>query len=350
MSDTPEFLKIACEQFLGMDVNDIKSLLLDTFEGHLRAIVGSMDVEELFQDREKFAELVREHASADVSKMGIKVLSFTIKDIEDSLGYLEALGQEQTSNIKSKAAILEAAADRAAYIREEECQKESLEVKYETDTLIADYEKTYETKKAEYLTAVGEARAEAALSYELESSKQQQIIVAEELNVDLVQKKYSIQVQEKEILRAEKELISSSTLPAEARAYETKLMAEASKTQKTTKAQTDAQATRLNGKAEADALEAVGKAMALEMSLKAESYASYGEAATMSLVLEKLPQIATEVARPLAKINDIVVVGGKGGMTMEATKFLAELPQTVKAVTGYDITGLIGEIPGAKKI
>ena len=141
-----------------------------------------------------------------------------------------------------------------------------------------------------------------------------------------VQKKYSIQVQEKEILRAEKELISSSTLPAEARAYETKLMAEASKTQKTTQAQTDAQATRLNGKAEADALEAVGKAMALEMSMKAESYASYGEAATMSLVLEKLPQIATEVARPLAKINDIVVVGGKGGMTMEATKFLAELP------------------------
>ena len=185
MSDTPEFLTIACEQFLGMDVDDIKALLLDTFEGHLRAIVGSMDVEELFQDREKFADLVREHASADVSKMGIKVLSFTIKDIEDSQGYLDALGQEQTSNIKSKAAILQAAADRAAYIREEECKKEALEVKYETDTLIADYEKNYETKKAEYLTAVGEAKAEAALSYELESSKQQQKIVAEELNVDL---------------------------------------------------------------------------------------------------------------------------------------------------------------------
>ena len=173
MSDTPEFLKIACEQFLGMEVNDIKSLLLDTFEGHLRAIVGSMDVEELFQDREKFAELVREHASADVSKMGIKVLSFTIKDIEDSLGYLEALGQEQTSNIKSKAAILEAAADRAAYIREEECQKESLEVKYETDTLIADYEKTYETKKVSLKVSLNRDKVYVRQSIWLPLAKQE---------------------------------------------------------------------------------------------------------------------------------------------------------------------------------
>ena len=126
------------------------------------------------------------------------------------------------------------------------------------------------------------------------------------LTVILVRKKYSIQVEEKEIIRAEKELISTSTLPAEATAYQTKLMAEANKTLKLNQAQADAQTIRLTGKAEADALEAIGKANALEMSLKAKAFEEYGQAATVKLVLDKLPEIATEVARPLAKIDDIV--------------------------------------------
>merc|ERR1712235_26250 len=343
MTESEEYLSTACEQFLGKSEDEIKELLLETFEGHLRAIVGTMEVEELFQDRESFAHNVREVAATDVSKMGIKILSFTIKDLKDAEGYLDAIGQEQTANIKSKAQIERAEADRDAYVREQECKKTAMDTKYSVDTQVADYEKDFKTKKAEFMTAVNTAQAESALAYELQSSKQQQLIIAEELNVDLVEKQLSIQVEEKEIIRAEKELAATTRLPADARAYETKVLAEGSRLAKLKAAEGEAQKIRLLGAAEAS-----------EMELKASAYKDYGEAATMKLVLDALPKIAAEVAAPLAKVDEIVIVGGGGpggaGMVDETTKLLAELPQTVKAVTGYDISGLVGKIPGAVKV
>ena len=147
MTESEEYLSTACEQFLGKNEDEIKELLLETFEGHLRAIVGTMEVEELFQDRESFAHNVREVAATDVSKMGIKILSFTIKDLKDAEGYLDAIGQEQTANIKSKANIERAEADRDAYVREQECEKTAMDTKYSVDTQVADFEKDFMTKK-----------------------------------------------------------------------------------------------------------------------------------------------------------------------------------------------------------
>merc|ERR1712123_399478 len=203
MTENDDYLSTACEQFLGKSEHEIQDLLLETFEGHLRAIVGTMEVEELFQDRETFAHNVREVAATDVSKMGIKILSFTIKDLKDAEGYLDAIGQEQTANIKSKATI---------------------------------------------------EKAEADLAYELQASKQQQLIVSEKLNIDLVEKSLSIQVEEKEILRAEKELTATKKLPANARAFETRILAEGAKSAKLKNAEGEAQKIRLLGGAEAAAI------------------------------------------------------------------------------------------------
>jgi len=279
-------------------------------------------------------------------------LSFTIKDLKDAEGYLDAIGQEQTAKIKSKAAIEKAEADRDAFIQEQECQKNAMDKKYQVDTSIADFEKEFKTKEAEYRTDVNTKKAEADLAYELQASKQQQLIVSEKLNVDLVEKSLSIQVEEKEILRAEKELTATTKLPANARAFETKILAEGAKAAKLKNAEGEAQKIRLLGAADAAAIEAIGKAEAQQMELKASAYKQYGEAAKMKLVLDALPKIAAEVAAPLAKVDEIVIVGGGagGGLTDETTKLLAELPQTVKAVTGYDISGLVGKIPGAVKV
>ena len=145
MAEDANYLAIACEQFLGKSNKEISELLLETFEGHLRAIVGTMDVEDLFRDREEFARNVREVAATDVSKMGIKILSFTIKDLHDEGGYLDAIGQEQTANVKAKAIIQKAEADRDAYTKEQECQKLSMDTKYQTDTQIADFKRDYQT-------------------------------------------------------------------------------------------------------------------------------------------------------------------------------------------------------------
>lgn len=147
MTDNDEYLHTACEQFLGRTEFEIKKLILGTLEGHLRAIIGTMTVEELFQDRESFAHNVREVASTDISKMGIKIMSFNIKELSDPTGYLDALGQEQTAKIKSKAAIEMAAAERDAYIHEKECECESKFSRFTVDKEIADYKKDFSTKK-----------------------------------------------------------------------------------------------------------------------------------------------------------------------------------------------------------
>jgi len=322
MTDNLEYLSAACEQFLGRSEWDIKKLILATLEGHLRAIIGTMEVEELFQDRESFAHNVREVAATDVSKMGIKIMSFTIQNLTDADGYLKALGQEQTAKIKSKASIESTEADRDAFVKEKACEKLSMDTKYNVDKEIADYERSFKTKQSQYHTAVNTAQAACALAYDLQSQKQQQLIVAEELNVELVEKQMSIQVEEQEIIRSEKELTATTRLPADAAAYETTVIAEGERIAKLRNAEGEAQKIRLIGEADACAIQAIGKAEASEMLLKATAYKEYGKAAKIKMVVDTLPKIAAEVVAPLEKVDDIVIVGGGDG----AAQLLATLP------------------------
>lgn len=76
-------LLAACEQFLGRKESEIQHIALVTLEGHQRAIMGSMTVEEIYKDRKKFSKQVFEVASSDLVNMGITVVSYTLKDIRD---------------------------------------------------------------------------------------------------------------------------------------------------------------------------------------------------------------------------------------------------------------------------
>merc|ERR1719447_46240 len=327
MTDSEEYVRTACEQFLGRSEWDMKKLILGTLEGHLRAIIGTMTVEQLFQDRESFALNVREVASTDISKMGIKIMSFTVKELSDSDGYLDALGQEQIAIIKSKADIENAEAESEAFVQEKSCEKISMDTRYKVEKEIADYKRNFSTQEAQFATVVNPAKAASSLAYDLQSQKQQQLIVAEELNVDLVEKQMSIKVEEQEIIRSEKELTATTRLPADADAYQTTVIAEGERIAKLREAEGEAQRIRLIGEADASAIEAIGKAAKIKM------------------VVDCLPKIAAEVVAPLEKVDDIVIVGGGDG----AAQLLATFPKTVKAVTGYDISGVLGKIPGVSK-
>lgn len=150
MTDSEEYVRTACEQFLGRSEWDMKKLILGTLEGHLRAIIGTMTVEQLFQDRESFALNVREVASTDISKMGIKIMSFTVKELSDSDGYLDALGQEQIAIIKSRADIENAEAESEAFVKEKACEKISMDTRYTVDKEIADYKRNFSTQQVKY--------------------------------------------------------------------------------------------------------------------------------------------------------------------------------------------------------
>merc|ERR1719512_265794 len=285
----PELLHTASEQFLGKKEHEIKSTVLQTLEGHLRAILGTLTVEEVYKDRDQFASLVREVAAPDVGRMGIEILSFTIKDVYDNVTYLQSLGKAQTAAVKRDAEIGVAQANRDAGIREAECEKAAMDVKYSTDT----------------------------------------------------------KIEEQEIKRKEKELMATVKLPAEAESFKVQTVAEGMRTKTIETAKAEGEKIRLIGGAEAKAVEAVGRAEAEKMRMKASAYKQYGDAAILSLVLEALPQIAAEVAAPLAKTDEIVLLGGADKTTTEVNKLLGQLPPAVQALTGVDLSGALGKIPGA---
>nr|BAE93513.1 hypothetical protein similar to Flotillin 2 [Enchytraeus japonensis] len=339
----PELLATACEQFLGKNVTHIERVILQTMEGHLRAILGTLSVEAIYQDRDQFASLVREVAAPDVGRMGIEILSFTIKDVYDNVEYLESLGRAQTANVKRDADIGVAEANRDAGIREAECEKVRMDTKYSADTKIANSKRQFEMQKANFDMEVNRSKAEAELAYELQAAKEKQKIRAEEMEIEVVERRKMIDVEEKEILRKEKELIAKVKRPAEAEAYRMEQVAEGTRTKTVEAAKADAEKIKLIGGAEASAIEAVGKAELERMRLKAAAYKQYGEAAVLSLVLEALPKIAAEVSAPLAKTDEIVMIGDDRAAS-EVTRLLASVPPSVQALTGVDLTKVLGKV------
>merc|ERR1719351_260293 len=343
----PELLHTASEQFLGKKEDEIVETILQTLEGHLRAILGTLTVEEVYKDRDQFANLVREVAAPDVGRMGIEILSFTIKDVYDNVTYLQSLGKAQTAAVKRDAEIGVAQANRDAGIREAECEKSAMDIKYSTDTKIEDNSRAFKLQKANFDKEVNSAKAEAQLAYELQAAKIQQRIRNEEIQIQVVERRKQIEIEEQEIKRKEKELIATVKLPAEAEAYKVQTVAEGNRTKTVEAARADGEKIRLIGGAEAKAVEAVGRAEAESMRMKASAYKQYGDAAIMSLVLEALPQIAAEVAAPLAKTDEIVLLGGSDRTTDEINKLVSQLPPAISALTGVDLTGALGKIPGA---
>merc|ERR1719443_84195 len=342
-----KFLEIAAEQFLGKKEDEIVETILQTLEGHLRAILGTLTVEEVYKDRDMFANLVRDIAKPDVGKMGIEILSFTIKDVYDNVDYLASLGKTQTAVVKRDAEIGVAQANRDAGIREAECEKSAMDIKYSTDTKIEDNSRGFKMQKANFDTEVNTAKAEAQMAYELQAAKIQQRIRNEEIQIQVVERRKQIEIEEQEIKRKEKELIATVKLPAEAEAYKVQTVAEGMRTKTVESARADGEKIRLIGAADARAVEAVGRAEAEKMRMKASAYKQYGDAAILSLVLESLPQIAAEVSAPLAKTDEIVLIGGQDRTTAEISKLVGTLPPAIQALSGVDITGALGKIPGA---
>ncbi|XP_051891870.1 flotillin-2 isoform X3 [Pristis pectinata] len=334
-----ELLAVACEQFLGKSVTETKSVVLQTLEGHLRAILGTLTVEAIYQDRDQFAQLVREVAAPDVGRMGIEILSFTIKDVYDKVEYLSSLGKSQTAVVQRDAEIGVAEAERDAGIREAECKKEAMDVKYSADTKMADSKRAFEMQKAAFNQEINTKKAEAQLAYELQGAKEQQKIRQEEIEIEVVQRKKQIDIEEKEIVRMDKELIGTVKRPAEAEAFRMQQIAEGQKVKQVLIAQAQAEKIRKIGEAEASSIAAIGKADAERMRLKAAGYQQYGDAAKMAMVLDALPKIAAEIAAPLAKTDEIVILGGDSNrVTSEVTRLLAEVPASVQALTGVDLS------------
>ncbi|KAH9377171.1 hypothetical protein HPB48_017915 [Haemaphysalis longicornis] len=221
-----------------------------------------------------------------------------------------------------------------------------MDVKYGANTKIEDSHRMYQLQKANFDGEVNSRKAEAQLAYELQAAKMKQKIRNEEIEIDVVERRKQISVEEKEILRREKELTATIRLPAEAEAYRVEMVAQGKSSPLLARAGRRRwrwpgprqSASRWPGAAEGYAIEAVGKADAERMRMKAAAYKQFGDAAILSLVLDTLPKIAAEVSAPLAKTEEIVMVSGDDRTVAEVTKLVSQIPPTVQALTGVDLT------------
>lgn len=236
--------------------------------------------------------MVREVAAPDVGRMGIEILSFTIKDVYDDVQYLQSLGKAQTASVKRDADTGVAQANRDAGIREAECEKSAMDVKYSTDTKIEDNSRMFKLQKAHFDQEINTAKAESQLAYELQAAKIRQKIRNEEIQIDVVERKKQIEIEIQEVQRREKELTATVRLPAEAESYKVQMIAEGKKTQTVEAARADAEKIKCIGIAEAQATKVVGQAEAESMRMKSEVYKQYGDAAIMNIVLEALPKVS----------------------------------------------------------
>jgi flotillin len=373
-------IRTAAIQFLSKTQDEIRHVAHETLAGHLRAILGTLTVEQLYRDREAFAQKVQEVSGDDMASMGLEIVSFVIKDISDVEGYLEALGRPRIAQVKRDAAIGEAEAERDATIESAKARQAGESAKYEAETKIAESRKNFEVEQAAYQAETNRKKAEAELAYTLQQNITNQEVKTEEVQVEVSAKKKQIEVQHQEALRREQELDATVRKPAEAEQYRVRTLAEARQFQLQTEATGEAEAIRRKGEAEADAARAKGLAEAeilrqkglaeaevirqqglseAEATLKkADAWKEYTQAAVLQQLLDKLPEIASAISQPLAKTDRIVVVstGGENGsgagaskITQDITNIIAQVPATIEALTGMDLLGAIGNLPGLKR-
>ena len=367
----------AAEQVLSKTIDEIKSVATQTLEGHLRAILGTMTVEDIYQNRDAFASKVQEVAAGDMANMGLSIVSFTIRDIRDTQGYLDALGKPRIAQVKRDATIAQAEADRDSMIRSSLATQAGQEAKFAADSKIAEAQRDYQMNVASYQASVNLKKAEADLAYDLQKYKTGQLVKAEEIQVSIIEKQKQIELQQQEILRKQRELEAQVQKPADAERYRVETLATATKFQLETEAAgaasaakakgfaaadvakatglAEAEANKARGLAEASIIEAQGAATAEAMKLKAESFKQYNEAAVIEMIVRILPEVAGKVSEPLAKMEKMVVInsgngpgGGASKVTGDVMQIMAQLPPVIESLTGIKFEKLLEQVPALK--
>lgn len=338
-----EMLMAACEQFLGKDEDEIRQIALHTLEGHQRAIMGQMTVEEIYKDRKKFSKQVFEVASSDLVNMGITVVSYTLKDVRDDEEYLKSLGLARTAEVKRDARIGEADAQYEAQIKTIVAEQTRIASRLQNDKEIAKSKRDFEINKAAFDAEVRVKKAEADMAYKLQAAKVNQCIKEEQMQVQVIERQQEINVQEEEIKRRQKELDATVKRPADAERYRLEKLAEANQRRVILEAEAESEAIQLRGQARAEVISLKAKAEAEQMMKKAEAWREYKQAALVDMILETLPKVAAEIAAPLSQTKKITMICsndaqvGASKITGEVFDIMNRIPEIVKNVTGIDL-------------
>jgi flotillin len=355
----PLSIRTAAEQFLTKPSEEREALLRLVMEGHLRGIVGLLKVEEIVKEPEIVAGRVRDSVSDDLTKMGLEVVSFTIKKVVDENDYINNMGRPDVARVKREADIAQAEAERDTAIRRAMATREAAVAQAAADqerviaqtaseAKQAEAVRDLEVKKADYEAVVRTQKALAEKAYDISSNQAQQKVIAEQVRIDQVQRQEQIKVQQLEVQRKELELEATVTKQAEAERRRIELLAEAQRQKLSIEAAGQADATRLQGTAEAEIVRAKGQAEADAMHQKAEAYQEYSQAAVLDKLITGMPEIVRALSQSLASVDKITVVStgdgrspGVSQITGEVAKMVAQVPELFETLTGQKVGDLM---------
>jgi len=301
-------IRSAATQFLGVSEEDIKKTLTQTLEGHQRAIVGDLTVEEMYKDRHKFAALVKDNVTADLKRMGMELVSYTIRDVYDENGYLNNLGQKRIAEVKKDADIIIANTERDAQSKIAAAQQEKEVAKNNAFSEIEKGKRDFELQKNKFDQEVSTLRAESELAKQLQETKTQQQIKQELEEIKVVERRKQIEVQEQENKRQDLELKHSVNLPAQFEGQKTETLAEAQRLKYIRQGEADSFATTSLAQAEAAVTIAKGQAESRTVSLKAEAFKQFGEAAVIEQMIAMIPKVTSAITNEISKVGGIIFI------------------------------------------
>lgn len=363
-TENPVLFQAATRNFLYKTSDEIADEIRDTLEGHLRSIIGQMELSTIVTDRSKFAETVQNNAKQDLEEMGLEIVAFNIQGLNDNNHVIENLGIDNTEKIRKEAAKAKAIAQQEIAQQQAESDKLANDARVEADLEIAQKQNDLAKKEAALKAEADTERAKADAAYEIQKEIQRKEIERQSAEANIVKEEKQAEVKEREVLVRKQTLAAEIEAKADAEKYARQQAAEAERLERQAKAEAelfetqkeaeakraiaeankfaqlqDAEAIRAKGEAEAEAIRAKLAAEAEGLDKKAEAMKKYGEAAITEMLVKALPDIAKAVATPLSNVDSITMYG-EGN----SSKMVGDIMTTMNQVTsgmGLDVKELI---------
>ena len=358
----PVSIRTAAEQFLSKRPEQREGLIRLVMEGHLRGIIGQLTVEQIVKEPEMVADRMRSTNASDMNKMGLEVVSFTLKEVRDKNEYITNMGRPDVARIKRDAEVAAAEADRDIAIKRAEATRASAVAKAQADqervaaetaslARQAEAERDLDIKRASYLEMTKKAQATADKAYEIETNVMQQKVVEEAVRVQQIEREAQVKVQEAEIERRERELIATVLKPAEVERQRIETLASAERQRLMSEAEGRASSIRAQGEAEAEIIFKKGESEAKAMNVKAEAFQEYNQAAVLDKLISGLPEVVRALSEPLGKVDKVTIVSTGNGdaagaykLTGDITKIAAQVPALFEALSGMQMSELLSKV------
>lgn len=353
-----EGIKLAMRNFLNItDAHGFEQAISDSLQGNMREIIGTITLKEICNDRKKFGDEIQSKAQVDMNALGIEIISCNIQRVTDEKGLINALGQDNMSQIQKNASIAKAEAERDIQIAQAEAARQANEAQVASDTQISIRQTELAVKQAELKETSDIKKAAADAAYRIEEQKQRRSLDIASTDADIAKREKEAELAEREITLQERRLDADIRKKADADKYAAEKKAEAELYARKQEAEAKrfeqeqiAEGIKAVGAAEAEAIKAKALAEAEGIDRKAEAMKKYGEAAVVEMIMNALPEIAKNVATPLSNVDSITMYG-EGNSTKLIEDIVSSTTQVSNGMLnglGIDLRSLLAGFVGGK--